>query len=422
MRLAQRRRLLVWRIDSEGNPVPSGELMLSGERVVFRYLKSYLRRKDAYPLDPIRLPLVEKVFRATALSAPLGVLDDTLPDAWGLAILSKKHRFDFSGRRHLALGLQDTSLIGALFCTAADLKHPPPPTWIPFEALKACFRESTQFEMRKAEAVFRYLQVSGTSAGGARPKVTLVDEDGTPWLVKFPSVLDPSPKTNALVEAAGLRFAKRLGVPVPDFRVIEVADACCLAVKRFDIVRLNPPFHGRCIVLSLATLMGGSHMVEAGYEAVAGSLRRYVSDPDRDLRQFFRQAVVNVMIVNTDDHLKNFACLWDGKILRLSPAYDLVGNLWGLDEHSMPLLGKTGDFSRSDLVRFGRLLGLSSAEAKTVLDDAVDLTESYLREISDIPGTESLCKAVRKRLNQIKGHSRRFPSKRCSRHGGPSHG
>ena len=388
----------MWHISPEGRLVRVGRIGVEEEGAsFFRYEEvSSLR----VPLDPLNLPLEERLYRSRFLGPPLLVFDDTLPDAWGLAILSKRHRQDFLRNRHLALGLQDTSMVGGILFSEGPAP-PPPPTWIPWKALKECFAEAQRFEIRKADLIFRYLGVSGTSAGGARPKVTVVDEAGWPWLVKLPSVNDPSPHTVAQVEAAGLSLAKDMGIPVPEFRVLRLGGASLLAVKRFDISRLVPPYHGRRVLLSFSTLLGGMHMVEEGYEKAGALLRRVSTAPEEDTLSFFRLALVNVFIVNTDDHLKNFALLWDGRELRLSPAFDLVGNLWGMSQHSMFLNGKADGFVLQDLISLGRSLGLAPAKAKAEIAKARTLCSIYLENLKGIPGTGTLVSAVKQRLEGL---------------------
>ncbi|MBW1971008.1 MAG: HipA domain-containing protein, partial [Deltaproteobacteria bacterium] len=61
---------------------------------------------------------------------------------------------------------------------------------------------------------------------------------------------------------------------------------------------------------------------------------RHVSAlPWRDLHKLYRQMVFNVMIGNTDDHLKNFIMLHNDEGWRLSPAFDLVPNIGFNREH-----------------------------------------------------------------------------------------
>jgi serine/threonine-protein kinase HipA len=53
-------------------------------------------------------------------------------------------------------------------------------------------------------------------------------------------------------------------------------------------------------------------------------LRRYGAAPKRDMEALWRRIIFNIMISNTDDHLRNHGFLYEGPDgWRLSPAYDL---------------------------------------------------------------------------------------------------
>ena len=66
-----------------------------------------------------------------------------------------------------------------------------------------------------------------------------------------------------------------------------------------------------------------------GYESrsyleFVDTLRRYGASPVQDMHELWRRIVFNVLISNTDDHLRNHAFLYSGSDgWRLSPAYDL---------------------------------------------------------------------------------------------------
>jgi serine/threonine-protein kinase HipA len=60
------------------------------------------------------------------------------------------------------------------------------------------------------------------------------------------------------------------------------------------------------------------------YLELAGALRRYRAAPRDDLKALWRRIVFNILISNTDDHLRNHGFLYAGADRwRLSPAYDL---------------------------------------------------------------------------------------------------
>ncbi len=41
------------------------------------------------------------------------------------------------------------------------------------------------------------------------------------------------------------------------------------------------------------------------------------------LRELFSRIVFNILVGNTDDHARNHAAFWDGRMLMLTPAYDI---------------------------------------------------------------------------------------------------
>jgi len=150
--------LSVWIIDASGTPVQAGEFAIDNGRTFFHYSDEYLANPSAFAMDPLHLPLRPGIFRGRGLEPPFLVFDDTLPDAWGMAILEKRCRRQFVRARELALEHIDTSGVGCVFFSdaGASLKEP---HWVPFSVLDECLRESAAFEMRDADAVFQYLAV-----------------------------------------------------------------------------------------------------------------------------------------------------------------------------------------------------------------------------------------------------------------------
>jgi serine/threonine-protein kinase HipA len=70
-------------------------------------------------------------------------------------------------------------------------------------------------------------------------------------------------------------------------------------------------------------LGAGDHEMRSYLELV-DVLRRYGAAPKEDMRGLWRRIVFNVLISNTDDHLRNHAFLYSGPDgWRLAPAYDL---------------------------------------------------------------------------------------------------
>ncbi len=392
----KRRDLKVWLIDTQGVPHVVGELSVDLDSVCFRYTS------DEFVLDPINLPVSQDLVCTSSLEPPLLVFDDTVPDSWGLDLLAYKYKVDFRHNRHLALGFGDTSGIGAIFYSDREDPALPRPTWVNFQVLSKFFKDIDTFDIRKVNQIFEYLGLSGTHIGGTKPKTILVDFQGQPWLVKFPAPNDPTPKAVACVEVEGLSFARDVGIPVPKFMLLKMPLVFCIAVKRFDITRLNPPYLGRKVIISLSTMMGGLDRFDEGYEYAAEIIKRVSYQPERDVFYFFKQMLLNWFIVNTDDHLKNFSFLWDGKELVLSPAYDLVGNLWGMAEHTMPINGKTKDISPGDLLAAAQNMGIPELTAKEELANMLERGLIFFDRIQGVEGTELLAEKVGERLEELR--------------------
>lgn len=96
--------------------------------------------------------------------------------------------------------------------------------------------------------------------------------------------------------------------------------------------------------------------------------------PRLDIEQQFRRAVLNVLIRNQDDHVKNIAFLMNCKgEWRLSPAFDVSyaynpGGSWS-HQHQMSLNGKRGHFELTDLVEFGAFCGMKLGNARSIVEE-----------------------------------------------------
>jgi serine/threonine-protein kinase HipA len=163
----------------------------------------------------------------------------------------------------------------------------------------------------------RLLLAPGSSMGGARPKAVVRDRDGYIAIAKFPHKSDEIDVE--LWEALALTLAKRAGISVPEWRIEIVSGKNVLLLRRFD------RSGGRRIsFLSAMSMLGANENETRSYPEIADALRQSGSQPDADIHELWRRIVFNVLISNTDDHLRNHGFLYAGtQGWRLSPAYDL---------------------------------------------------------------------------------------------------
>jgi serine/threonine-protein kinase HipA len=98
-----------------------------------------------------------------------------------------------------------------------------------------------------------------------------------------------------------------------------VADKPVLLLRRFD--RLDDT---RIPFLSAMSMLGARDNESRSYLEFVDALRQFGASPKEDMHALWRRIVFNILISNTDDHLRNHGFLYDGPDgWRLAPAYDL---------------------------------------------------------------------------------------------------
>jgi len=310
-----------------GGFVPAGRLeMVDDGRASFarfRYGDRYLARKDAFPLDPVMLPLSPLELTTPESFVLFNGLRDAAPDGWGRHLMDRAAGATPLGEFDYLVASGDDR-VGAL-AFGPDLNGPRRVApWITGDVtgerldLKAMIEAAERLDHEEElDASLRRFLVRGSSLGGARPKAT-TDRDGALWIAKFGRREDRYDICKA--EFAVMSLAKRCGLVVPRVAIERFFNRAVYLVERFDRVA-----GGRVPFISALTLLG-AHESDSGhaYSELAAALRQHSTSPRADLLELFRRMVFNILVNNTDDHLRNHGFLFDGRGWRLSPAYDLV--------------------------------------------------------------------------------------------------
>lgn len=373
-------KLNVWLAVEPGRDLLAGELVVADPdgqgRLLgqFRYVPDYLDHPEATPLDPIHLPLSPVNFDANRPAAGVhGVFEDSLPDDWGRRILARRYRLGRNEQRvpHLLARLGGQGM-GGLSYGAGDVA-PPKPKGVEGRFLEDLQQQARTFEENatSADEEMALLFQAGSSPGGARPKA-LVNDHGRACLAKFASLKDRFDVV--ALEAATMELARRAGVNAAPSRLVSCGSKRILLVERFD---LDADSGRRCHMISLQTLLSAEGYYTAGYADIAGVIRRVANDPARDLIRLFRQLLFNVMAGNTDDHLKNFCMLFDGREWSLSPAFDLVPNIGLNHEHVLRIGLYPQVDSRRILVEEARHFGI---KRRSKADDIIDAVFSAVAD------------------------------------------
>ncbi|NOX25879.1 MAG: type II toxin-antitoxin system HipA family toxin [Deltaproteobacteria bacterium] len=331
-------RLDVWLTLPSGEDLRAGTLIAADPDPVngalhgqFRYSSKYLEKSQSFPLDPLHLPLSKEIFNADRPYAGVhGVFEDSLPDDWGRKLMARLRNLSRNAQRvPQLLQLMGNHGLGALSYVEEgrpELKI----NRVSSRHLQELALLADKFEQEPATVAddeFSLLLQAGSSPGGARPKALVEDKQGS-YLAKFSSIKDQLDVVS--LEAAAMELARKAGIETAETRVMPLGSKKCLLVKRFDF---NDAGGGRNHLLSMQSLLKADGYYNAGYQDLAQVIKHISANPGEDLLRLYRQMVFNVMIGNTDDHLKNFLMLHDDKGWRLSLAFDLVPNIGFNREH-----------------------------------------------------------------------------------------
>lgn len=393
----------VWATLPDGAELPAGELVFGQPlpdgtcRSAFRYTSEWLGR--GFPLDPVSLPLSSGEFHSSHLAPPLAVFDDALPDTWG------RHLIDFEKHLPVSLRLPEAYLsyvgrdcLGALGFGGPVKRHPNEARLHSMGDLMDAARDVEMGVAPANRSALHKLFAVGASAGGARPKA-LIAHEGRHWIAKFPAYQDGALDVPAL-EYAAMTMARTAGLDCPDVQLHVFGGRRAVFIERFDLTE-----KGRIHQLSFKTLCrerGG--LFVNSYADLMAVLIRHSMRPEADALALFRQAVFNMAIGNTDDHLKNFMMQGGPAGYRLAPAFDLLPDIARNLEHQLSIGGlKYPD--KGAIVEFGARWCRSRARVEDIIQDVAAAVSHFKEALAatgaDMQAHARLCVDVEARIGAL---------------------
>ncbi len=352
--ISERTLYVGWAADANTAPTAAGILKLARRDMIesgsFAYGHRYLAEAGSIALNPLHLPLQNEAFSLQERrlrdggALPLS-LRDALPDAWGRLVLEAEHGplNDID-----VLLMTNAERVGAMVF-AETLPLVAPANNSEAYELGALAEAAKRLESRlDIPADLRRLLQQGGSLGGARPKANFIHQ-GRRCIAKFPARDDELDVQ--LLEAATLTLASACGIRTPRFCLLPVPGGHALVLQRFD--REGPASKEQRIhYLSASALLDVPYESSAGsYAELALALRRISAEPSADMEELFRRLVFNILVDNSDDHIKNHGVLHAGGArYRLSPAFDLVPQRMNLGSQQLAILPGKFD-SHLDLAR-----------------------------------------------------------------------
>jgi serine/threonine-protein kinase HipA len=321
-------------VDLDGAPYLMGRLWArlrkDKESATFEYAPSWLEHPARFSLEPA-LAVGPGPFHTAADWPMFGALGDSAPDRWGRALMRRMERRRAEREKQAPRTLREIDFLllvddearqGALrfadreggpFLREGGGTRIPPLVDLP-KLLSAAQRF---LDDKDSDEDLRLLIAPGSSLGGARPKASVREKDGHLAFAKFPRQDDEV--SAVLWEATAIALAKNTRIAVPTARVETVAKKSVLLVRRFDRDGAR-----RIPFLSAMSMLGARDNETRSYLEIVDALRQHGAAPKEDMEALWRRLVFNILISNTDDHLRNHGFLYEGRDgWRLSPAYDL---------------------------------------------------------------------------------------------------
>lgn len=222
-------------------------------------------------------------------------------------------------------------------------------------------------------------------------------------IVKTPSVLHAHLPEN---EYSMMKLAEAAGVTIPDIQLVEVNKLSGLpelnlpnekyayAIKRFDRQK------GRRIHIEdfaqAFDVRSSAKYTATNYDSMANLLNATTLHPEDNVAELIRRITVDVLIANTDSHLKNFSLIYpDGIHPELSPAYDLITSLGYISNTELALnFAKRKNFYELDAERiaaFAKRIDLPLSFVEGVVGETVRLAENHwpaLLETLPVPAAQ----------------------------------
>lgn len=348
-----------------------------------------------YDLEPCKfrqyLPANKSLF---------GVFSDTAPDRWGRLLMKRRERIKAEESKapkvktlyetDYLLGVFDEARMGAIrFSLEEDgeyLSSEKELSTPPFENLRTLEEASRQFEKEENLLDGKWLKLllaPGSSLGGARPKATVKNVDGSLWIAKFPSKNDEYDA--GAWEKTVNDLAKMCGLDAPETKLMKFSKlGSTFLVKRFDREG-NKRIHFMSAMTALGKVDGDNSSEGVGYLDIASFISAYSANPKQDLLELWKRVVFNIAVSNTDDHLRNHGFVLTENGWRLSPLYDVNPNI-DKDSLSLNISEDDNSLSINLAIDVSTHFGISKGEATQIARDILKIVHDNWRDLAEKNG------------------------------------
>ena len=271
-------------------------------------------------------------------------------------------------------------------------------------------RRDTAMRFSLAGVQLKFSAIHGAKGGLTIPAKGV----GGSWIVKLPSTqFDGVPEN----EYAMMSLAKRLGMDVPEVRLVDLADignlpeglgrlkGQALAVKRFDRDEKGGAIHIEDFA-QIFRVYPADKYDKASYRNIASVIAS--EGEQSDIVEFIRRLTFNTLIGNADMHLKNWSMIYpDRRRAALAPAYDFVSTIAFIPDKKASLnFSRTKRFDGYTADELAHLAAKAMLPEKLVLDTARETVARFHALWTAEKGHLSL---VSRDIEAIEAHLKTLP-------------
>lgn len=236
---------------------------------------------------------------------------------------------------------------------------------------------------------------------------------GGSWIVKLPSRSFEGVPEN---EYSMMALASLVGIDVPAVDLVDVAtienlpegigeiSGQAFVIERFDRLDDGTPVH----IEDFAQVFGvypANKYDKANYANIGSVVAAESSDTD--IAEFIRRLTFNMLIGNSDMHLKNWSMRYlNRRSAVLSPAYDFVATIAYLpDEKAALRISRTKryrEFTEDELTHLANRARMPEALVLDTARETVELFHKYWNsEKSNLPLHEGVIAAIEKHIKKV---------------------
>jgi len=306
----------------------------------FEYDGDWLKNGPAQLLDT-SLQLYSGLHYLNEEQDNFGIFLDSSPDRWGRILMRRREaaiaRNENREEQKLfetdyLLGVYDGHRMGAIRFKLEeegpflnDNRNIASPPWTSLRELEQISLRLEEDDVTEDPEYLKWLSMliaPGVSLGGARPKASIIDNDGGLWIAKFPSKNDQGDIGGW--EIVTYELALMAGIEMAESKAQKFSsDYYTFLTKRFDRNNEGQRIHFASAMTMLGYKDGQDHVDGASYLELVEFIQRNGANVDHDLEQLWRRIIFSICVTNTDDHLRNHGFLLTNDGWVLSPAYDI---------------------------------------------------------------------------------------------------